>query len=216
MGHVHPRAFLQLHFGSDLFTPPTKPSPKPPAPSSSLYHCIAVVATMAGPKTAPRLYCNMCSDHFATRDALLQHMAGHREPTPEERVCETCKWSFDDTVALEKHHMISGHGVPPFPCDNCDELFLSDAALSHHRKSCRGKPVHCDSCHVQFSSEVAYNKHRRFPSHCADNFTKPFKAKEGLTKPALKIDTAPQHGGVLRYEVRDSTLPVDRLLDVGP
>jgi hypothetical protein len=26
-----------------------------------------------------RLYCNMCSDNFPTRDTLLQHMATHRE-----------------------------------------------------------------------------------------------------------------------------------------
>lgn len=163
---------------------------------------------MGAPKMN-RLYCNMCDDNFATKKELLKHQMNHSEPTPAKHVCKTCNWPFDDSLALESHYMVSGHGVLPFQCDNCEKRFLSDAALSGHRKSC-AKPVQCDHCHVQFPSELAYNKHRKFPSPCSDHHTKLFKAKSGLTKPNyVDLDAPSEPQTMLRYEVRATSFLLD-------
>jgi hypothetical protein len=166
----------------------------------------STLADMGGPKVG-RLYCNMhmCDDSFASKDALMQHKANHPEPGPAQHRCETCGWSFGDLLALESHYMTAGHGVLPFPCENCPRRFLSDPALNEHRKTCR-KPIQCENCHEKFPSEVAYNKHRKFPSRCADGLKKPAKKKIVSKEPVyIDIDAPAKQPNVPRYEVRHSS-----------
>lgn len=186
-----------------------------PHSSFSSTHFIAVhrqvcstVTNMGGPKVS-RFFCSMCDANFPSKKALLQHQANHPEPEPAKHNCETCNWPFDDSLALENHYMASGHGVLPFPCDNCSKRFLSEHALNEHRKSC-AKPVQCRNCSVIFPSEAAYNKHRRFPSPCADGLNKPAKTKDATKKPAfVDVDAPARQATVLCYEVRDSASSSD-------
>jgi hypothetical protein len=66
---------------------------------------------MAGPRIQPSYHCGMCDGQFPSRAELDAHTADHVEASAATLTCSVCKRTFDDTLALENHKIIYGHGT---------------------------------------------------------------------------------------------------------
>lgn len=74
----------------------------------------------------------------------MKHLLSHSDNEPDSFKCLICPFFFQDSLALEKHCILSGH--------------LQTAQYN------------CDRCPNTFSTQREYNRHREFGQSCCDAF----------------------------------------------
>ncbi|KAF2263378.1 hypothetical protein CC78DRAFT_533992 [Lojkania enalia] len=124
---------------------------------------------MVGPMKR-KFHCGMCEMTFVEKFELQQHVANHSE-TRQSWKCGTCNRGFDDELALDRHQLQIGHGP-----------------ANRHQ---------CPRCPKTFPTPQALDNHRKFPSRCADAFSKTYPHKE---RPVKRLnDPTEEDNSVLDY-----------------
>ncbi|CAI6339529.1 unnamed protein product [Periconia digitata] len=89
--------------------------------------------TMVGPM-APRFFCSRCDAQFSDKNEYQEHVRDHPDTQPPAPVCVVCTSLFEDSLALEEHYMVTGHGAPFAFCGECLISFPSMSMFNEHRK----------------------------------------------------------------------------------
>lgn len=89
---------------------------------------------MAHKKPKALHYCGMCSESFTSKTSYQNHAQNHQESAATTLLCQVCNFPFPDSLALEKHKIISGHSDQRYPCANCDDQFATHRGLHDHMR----------------------------------------------------------------------------------
>ncbi|KAH7090199.1 hypothetical protein FB567DRAFT_438523 [Paraphoma chrysanthemicola] len=130
----------------------------------------------------------MCAQSFTSKAELTYHTENHAENSAPQLHCESCKWPFDDELALETHKISTGHGSSNHKCDDCGETYSTSRGLQDHKMrrpgcqkafagvtSTQSRPttalIRCDRCQDDFKTRREYNHHRSYKvdGPCADH-----------------------------------------------
>ncbi|XP_067635835.1 zinc finger protein Xfin-like [Eurosta solidaginis] len=124
-----------------------------------------------GSKTAPRksekdtlakdekATCEVCQK-IMSRKALLKHKHRHK---PKTFLCQACPKVFLDSNSLERHEVIHDENREKYPCDKCNQSFLSRSSYKYHVlhvHDINRKPMYqCTQCDKSFSHKNTFRTH---------------------------------------------------------
>lgn len=100
--------------------------------------------------------CHLCKKSFEKRITLISHLQTHTN----NRVfsCSTCKFSFKAYNSLVTHQLT--HRNTRYLCNACNQLFLTESALSEHE--CFVENVYkCNMCDKVFPKQFHLKIHSR-------------------------------------------------------
>lgn len=75
--------------------------------------------------------CEVCGKDFHARNHLSEHMKSHRDGNEYRKTCSICGNLFANSQCLKKHMRIHT-GERPYPCEICDERFMTASRRQDH------------------------------------------------------------------------------------
>ncbi|XP_053695967.1 zinc finger protein ZFP2-like [Sabethes cyaneus] len=108
---------------------------------------------------AMKHHCEHCSERFAIKESLLQHMYKHTGVKPFS--CGLCGKGFLFKNSLNEHLDLHSD-VRPYKCEICEMGFVRERTLRKHRlRHTVKKNYQCRFCVMQFKYEGTLTKHER-------------------------------------------------------
>ena len=111
--------------------------------------------------------CNLCSQVYKRRFALLKHSNLHKvQIRPgEEKIlpalyCTVCGLTFGSKLALGRH-LNKDHPNMKFPCNICRKLLPNKKSLIGHKKRVHGDRVKCLKCGQSYGNKYNLESHQR-------------------------------------------------------
>ncbi|CAG0916338.1 unnamed protein product [Notodromas monacha] len=105
-----------------------------------------------------RWRCPSCDVSLRSKPALRLHVASTHVPPRGKYQCRHCGLGFMQLAALETHVNREHLKHPPIPCDDCDRVFFSEAALAGHKAASRRR-FECHVCKQDCGSPQALQVH---------------------------------------------------------
>lgn len=156
----------------------------------SFYHCskcpemysmpqLLQFHIMSHPFTEPVYICNICEEHFQTKDQMDKHHEKiHKRPSPKKTkdlkkpsarriLSSSMEYKINQPIVGlgRKSRKIGLKARKPFKCANCNECFASSIKITKHMKevhsAARTRTYECYICKLTFKSQNKTQIHLR-------------------------------------------------------
>ncbi|XP_060808445.1 oocyte zinc finger protein XlCOF6 [Amyelois transitella] len=106
-------------------------------------------------------WCELCGESFIGEKGVQAHKKlSHKGVDASKFVCNSCKTSFIDENALDRHTAQKRCDLAN--CVQCGDAFASQQLLKYHlvqRHRAEGSLTNCDGCGVRFHNTSAHQRH---------------------------------------------------------
>ncbi|XP_055589954.1 zinc finger protein 59-like [Uranotaenia lowii] len=108
---------------------------------------------------SPNFRCDICKQLFTTGTGLQSHRKKHFRKSSNE--CEICRMIFINKYSLNCHRQthLDKHDLT-FVCSECNETFITNDDLRHHRQSSHPRQRLCEICNRSFPNMSALRQHK--------------------------------------------------------